>query len=86
MNRSLFKVAPMALVLLVAAGCASTSSTDETKAAIAAAQQSADEAKAEAAEAKRMASEALQTANDAKRESEAANARIDAAFKKSMQK
>ena len=85
MNRRLMKLAPIAIVFLVAAGCASTSS-DESKAAIAAAQQSADEAKAEAAEAKRMASEALQTANDAKRESEAANARIDAAFKKSMQK
>ena len=86
MNRNLLKIAPMAMVLALATGCASTSQNDETKAAIAAAQQSADEAKAAAAEAQRIANEALQTANDAKRESADANARIDAAFKKSMRK
>ena len=86
MNRIVLKLAPVAVVLALATGCASTSQIDEAKAQAAAAQQSADEAKRMAAEAQRIANEALQTANEAKQESANANARIDRAFKKSMKK
>jgi murein lipoprotein len=86
MNRNLLKLAPMALVLVLAAGCASTSQVDEAKAMAASAQKAADEAKQAAADAQNTANQALQTANEAKQASDAANSRIDRAFKKSMHK
>jgi protein involved in sex pheromone biosynthesis len=85
MNRNLIKIVPMAIVLVLAAGCASTSQ-DEAKSMAAAAQKSADEAKKAAADAQNTANQALQVANEAKAESDKANARIDRAFKKSMNK
>ena len=86
MNRNLLKLAPMAIILVLAAGCASTTSQDEAKAMAAAAQKSADEAKQAAADAQATANQALQAANEAKQASDAANSRIDRAFKKSMHK
>jgi hypothetical protein len=82
MNRNLLKLAPMALVFVLAAGCASTNSQpqiDEVKAMAAAAQKTADEAKQAAAEAQNTANQALQAANEA-------NSKVDHAFKKSMHK
>jgi murein lipoprotein len=86
MNRNLLKLAPVVVVLALAAGCASTSQLDDVKAMAQAAQKSADEAKKAAADAQNTANQALQTANEAKQESEKANAKIDRAFKKSMNK
>ena len=86
MIRNIVKLAPVALAITVAAGCANTSQIEEIKAMAASAQQSANEAKQAAASAQNTANQALDTANEAKQESQRANERIDRAFKKSMNK
>lgn len=93
MTNKLFKALPVAMMLALAAGCATNAQLDEIKSMAADAQKTANEANQKAdnalqtsQDAQRAANQALQTANDAKEAADAANSKVDRAFKKSMYK
>lgn len=83
--KSIYKALPVAAVLFFA-GCASTAQVDEASAKADSAMQTAQQALDAAKRAQSTADQALSAAKAAQASADEANAKIDRAFKKSMEK
>jgi len=84
--KRIIQAIPLALIVTLGAGCATTGDLEKTDMIANQAKTTADEALHTAQIARQMAQEALAAAKEAKASSQKANTKIDRAFQQAMEK